>query len=121
MNLPGSTQVAYGKRFFESLPWTRLTPMPESVAWAAGGPGDPLLAPQACGIADELRAVYVLDARAIVVRQLASAAKYQLVHFDTVTSERTAPVEFTTDTKGEYRCEPPSHGHDWVLLITKKP
>ncbi|MDB6077574.1 MAG: alpha-L-rhamnosidase family protein [Akkermansiaceae bacterium] len=121
MNLPGSTQMGLGKRFFESLPWTQLTPMPESVAWAEGDPGDPLTAPQACGIGEELRAVYVLDPRAIVVRKLAPAGKYQLIHFDPVTGERTTPVELTADANGDYRCEPPSHGHDWVLLITKKP
>ena len=34
MHFPGSTHMAHGKRFFESLPWTQLVPMPESVAWA---------------------------------------------------------------------------------------
>jgi hypothetical protein len=34
MDLPGSRQVALGKRFFESLPWTDLKPMPETAAWA---------------------------------------------------------------------------------------
>ncbi len=34
MNLPGSTQMAIGKKFFESLPWTELVPMPESVRWS---------------------------------------------------------------------------------------
>ncbi len=34
MTLPGSQQVALGKRFFESLSWTKLTPMADSVAWA---------------------------------------------------------------------------------------
>ncbi len=34
MNLPGSSQMAAGKRFFESLPWTKLVPMHESEEWA---------------------------------------------------------------------------------------
>lgn len=33
MRLPGSAQVAHAKRFFESLPWNELQPMPDSVAW----------------------------------------------------------------------------------------
>lgn len=121
MTLPGSSQMAHGKRFFESLPWPRLTPMPESVAWADGEPGDPLAAPQACGAGDEVRAIYILDARAIVVRKLTPGASYQLVHFDPVTGERGTPLDLTAGAGGESRCEPPPHGHDWVLLITKKP
>ena len=41
MRLPGSAQEAYGKKFFEKLPWTQLVPMPDAVAWAdqkAAGP-----------------------------------------------------------------------------------
>jgi len=34
MRLSGSGQVAFGKRFLESLPWTDLRPMPETAAWA---------------------------------------------------------------------------------------
>ncbi|HZJ13911.1 MAG TPA: DUF4038 domain-containing protein, partial [Chthoniobacteraceae bacterium] len=42
MALPGSTQLGLGKRFFESLPWTQLAPMPESVAWAEPAASDAL-------------------------------------------------------------------------------
>jgi hypothetical protein len=42
MRLPGSEQVAYGKKFFESLPWTELKPMPESAIWAGSPDGAPL-------------------------------------------------------------------------------
>ena len=34
MRLPGSAQMALGKRFFESLPWTELVPQSDTVAWA---------------------------------------------------------------------------------------
>ncbi len=33
MNLPGSSQVAAGKRFLEGYPWHRFEPHPEWVAW----------------------------------------------------------------------------------------
>ena len=117
MNLPGSTQMAHGKRFFESLPWTQLTPMPESVAWADSVPGDPLAGPQACGIEDKLRAIYVLDPHAIMMRQLQPGAAYQVTFFDPVSGESTPAPNATADAKGEWRCEPPKHGHDWVLLL----
>lgn len=40
--LPGATQVGLGRRFFESLPWTRLTPMPDSVGWADAADSTPM-------------------------------------------------------------------------------
>ncbi|MGO9115638.1 MAG: DUF4038 domain-containing protein [Thermoguttaceae bacterium] len=119
MKLPGSTQVAHGKRFFELLPWTQLMPMPESVAWASGPAGNPLVAPQACGIEDKLRAIYVLEPRAIVIRRLKPGAAYRVTHFDPVTGESSPATATAADTKGEWRCEPPSHGHDWVLLLKR--
>ncbi len=120
MNLPGSTQMAHGKRFFESLPWTKLTPMPDSVVWAEGTRGDPLAGPQACGLQDKLRAAYVLESRAVVVRNLAPAAEYQFTTFDPVTGERTAPHAVTADANGEWHAVPPAHGHDWVLLLSQE-
>jgi len=42
MNLPGSSHLAYGKRFFEALPWVDLQPQPDSVAWADSAALEPL-------------------------------------------------------------------------------
>ncbi len=120
MELPGSTQVALGKRFFESLPWTQLTPMPESVVWADGPHGDPLTAPQACGIDDKLRAVYVLDSRAIVVSRLKPGMAYRSTYFDPVSGGSSPAAAITADAKGAWRCDPPKHGHDWVVLLERK-
>ena len=118
MNLPGSAQMGYGKRFFESLPWTQLTPMPERVGWAEETPGDPLTGPQACGLTDRLLAIYVLDPRPIVIRELKIGSYYQLTRFDPVTGERAAPFPIAGDAHGEWRCDPPKDGHDWVVLLT---
>jgi hypothetical protein len=119
MNLPGSSQVAYGKRFFESLPWTQLLPIPDTVAWAEAPRGDPLAGPQACGIEDKLRVIYVLDPRAIVVRKLKPNAIYRVAHFDPINGERTVVDAITADAAGAWRCEPPKHGPDWVLLLER--
>ena len=119
MNLPGSSQVAYGKRFFESLPWTQLLPIPDTVAWAEAPRGDPLAGPQACGIEDKLRVIYVLDPRAIVVRKLKPNAIYRVAHFDPINGERTVVDAITADAEGAWRCEPPKHGPDWVLLLER--
>ena len=117
MELPGSTQVAHGKRFFESLPWTELVPMPESAAWADAAPNDPLAGPQACGVGEKLRVVYVLDPRPIVLKSLTPRAKYRVTHFDPVTGERKPIENIETEANGQWRCDPPAHGHDWVLLV----
>ncbi len=37
MNLPGSSQLAAGKKFFESLAWTQLIPLPDSAEWTESG------------------------------------------------------------------------------------
>jgi hypothetical protein len=128
MNLPGSTHMAHGKRFFEALPWVDLQPLPESAIWAdatateARGDWippreDPLFAPQACGLGDRLRAVYVLVPRPIVVRALRPNAAYRVTRFDPVSGERTPAPPLRADATGEVRVEPPAHSHDWVVLL----
>ena len=39
MNLPGSKQLGFGKKFLEEFSWQQLSPAPESVAWAARADG----------------------------------------------------------------------------------
>jgi hypothetical protein len=69
---------------------------------------------------DRLRVVYVLDPKAVTVRNLQPSAGYQAVLFDPVTGERSSSREVSADAKGEWRCDPPAHGHDWVLQLTRK-
>jgi hypothetical protein len=120
MLLPGSQQMGIGKRFFESLPWTRLTPMPQHVAWAdtpADAKENPLFAPQMCGQGESLRAIYVLAPRPIVVSKLKPQSAYRITYFDPVTGERTPTAPITSGAEGQWRCDAPDHGHDWVLLV----
>ena len=120
MHLPGSRQMAYGKEFFESLPWTRLTPMGDSVVWAdspADAKEDPLFAPQMCGIGDRLRVVYVLAPRDASVRALRASARYAVTYFDPVTGKRSAAPRITADAQGVVRIAPPADEHDWVVLL----
>jgi hypothetical protein len=119
MRLPGSEQMGIGKGFFESLPWTRLTPMPQDVAWAdapADAKESPLFAPQMCGQGESLRAVYVLTPQPIVVSKLKPQSAYRVTYFDPVSGKRTPIARITSSAKGQWRCDAPQHGHDWVLL-----
>ncbi len=97
---------------FGDAPWGR--------AGESRAAGHPLAAPQACGAGDDIRAIYVLDQRRIVVRRLQPGAGYQLTHFDPVTGQRANAPTITADAQGEWRCDPPAHGHDWVLLLTRE-
>lgn len=120
MRLPGSQQMAHGKKFFESLPWTQLTPIGSNVGWAdspADAKEDPLFAPQMCGISDRLRVVYVLAPRAATVRALRASARYDVTYFDPVTGERHAAPPVNANAQGEARIAPPPQDHDWVVLL----
>jgi hypothetical protein len=119
MNLPGSSQVALGKRFFLSLPWTQLEPRPGTATWAESG--DASCAPQACGIGDRLRVVYTIDPRPVQIRELRPGARYRLTHLDPVTGTRTDAPSLTAGADGQARVEPPGHGHDWVVLVELVP
>ncbi len=119
MRLPGSTQVSLGRRFIESLPWTKLISMPGTATWDTPAPGDPLIAPQACGIGENLRLIYILDPRAIRITGLTPGVPYRLTHFDPITGERASAPSLTPDSKGDLQIDPPVHGHDWVILLEK--
>jgi hypothetical protein len=123
MHLPGSQQMGYGKKFFESLRWTRLMPMAAEVEWAdrpSDPKEDPLFAPQLCGIADQLRVIYAIAPRAVMVRGLRASARYAATYFDPVTGLRSAAPLLTADANGGARVEPPPQGHDWVVTLKKQ-
>jgi hypothetical protein len=120
MHLPGSRQMALGKAFFESLPWTQLMPMGGSVVWAdspADAKEDQLFAPQMCGVGESLRVVYVLAPRDVTVRALRVSARYAVTYFDPVTGERRAAPTITANAQGEARIAPSPQDHDWVALL----
>ena len=85
--------------------------------WGSAGVEDPLFAPQACGIGDRLRAVYVLVARPIVVRALRPDAEYRLTFFDPVIGRRAQGGVIHTDAQGKWHGSPPASGHDYVVLL----
>ncbi len=92
--------------------------MPESAAWTDGAE-NPLLGPQACGIGDRLRVVYVPDARPVLVSSLDWNSKYSVTRFDPVTGTRTTGGEVKTTPSGTAQFAAPSHAHDWVLLLER--
>lgn len=85
--------------------------------WGRPGAEDPLFAPQACGIGDTLRAIYVLAPRPILVRSLRPEAAYSLTYFDPVTGRAARQRRIHADAHGEWHSSAPNSDHDYVLLL----
>ena len=61
------------------------------------------------------------DPRPILVRRLKPGASYRVTMFDPVTGERASLPDSNTGAEGQWRCDPPGHGHDWVMLFEMQP
>jgi hypothetical protein len=120
MRRPGSAQVGMAKQFLSGYPWQRLEPKPDTVAWADDQPTKDDIRPYAAGISTDLRIVYVPRARPVTVKQLAAKIQYAVTLFDPVAGGRVSPGKATTDEAGSWRCSPPEHKHDWVLVLEKE-
>jgi len=83
MNLPGSTQLAYGKKLLQQYPWARFELHPEwtdSESFAAGIPG-------------EVRFIYtpnrgVYNWKGLSVKELETDVRYHAFYFDPVRGRR---------------------------------
>jgi len=119
MTRPGSAQVGLAKQFLTRYPWYRLEPMPDTVAWADDQPAKDDIRPSAAGIGAELRMVYVPQARPVTAGQLAARAQYSVTLFDPVVGGHVSLGKARTDETGSWRCPPPDHKHDWMIVLEK--
>lgn len=130
MHLAGGNQIAAGKNWLARLPWQTFEPHFSWAVWAetpkvtpgsapvtamGSAPGDVI--PGAFGRTDGPRVFYMLEARAILLRQLEPGRVYRLTHFDPVETAESDGGILTADYKGEIPVPAPAHGHDWVLLL----
>lgn len=144
MRLPGSQQVALGKKLFEQYSWHRFQPHPEWAAYASAGPrkdgqaatagrdgaassgkvslsNEAAYAPQAAGIPGVVRIIWVLQNEPIVVRSLEPRATYTAKYFDPVTGTETSVGAVAGGASGSWTCPPPTGSkHDWVLVLEGK-
>ena len=127
MNLPGSRQVALGKKLIEQYAWQRFTPHPEWAEFTSQSPLNPdgkvsapakTESPQAAGVPGIARIIYVPRATNIVVRQLGEIA-YNAAYFDPVSGEKTPLGIIRGDKSGAWTCPPPAivKEEDWVLIL----
>jgi len=88
-------------------PWGRL-----------GQEQDKLPGPQAMGIADGVRVIYVPKGDLISVRSLGPHIKYRGLYFDPVTGKMTPLGEVRSDAAGAWTCPRPREcDHDWVVVL----
>jgi hypothetical protein len=115
MSLPGSTQVALGKKVLTAHEWWRFAPHPEWAQWADRGADSS--GPYAAGIAQQIYLIYVPQPRPVLVRQLAPNQEYRAWRIDPVSGERKDLGKVTAKDNDSWNCPPGDIGHDWVLIV----
>lgn len=100
-----------------SEPLRTETNVPLEIVFTAQRTYSDPLAPQACGVGDRLRAIYVLSPRPVTVRSLRPNSSYRLTWFDPVTGDRTAGGDVKADAHGEWHCPALPHTHDYALIL----
>ena len=118
MRLPGSTYVGIGAKLLRKFPWHRFGPHPEWASWE-DPPKHKGEAPYAAGIPGELRVIYSVDPKTLVVHDLKAGQRYRATHFDPVTGQRNKLGPVQGDANRQWRCPAPSTDHDWVLILER--
>jgi hypothetical protein len=91
-------------------PWGQLTP-----------PTGESYGPQATGIPDVVRIIYVPQAEPITVRKLGAHTGYRARSFDPVTGTLSQSGVIQADSEASWKAHPPTGiDHDWVLIVEAK-
>ena len=107
---------------FEDSAW----PAAMTVAAYGGGPwgkiggeaGGPLFGPQAAGLTNGVRVIYVPENKILRVCDLPPHMSCAVTYFDPVTGEKKSLPSFQSDANGSWTCPPPEgNTHDWVLVL----
>jgi hypothetical protein len=120
MNLPGSTQVALGKKFFVKYPWQEFEPHHEWATYDAETTNS--YGPHATGIPEKIRIIYVPEPRSVKVLQLEQGAKYGATAFDPQTGQTANLGRATSDADSQWTAPAPSAFaavDDWVLILER--
>jgi hypothetical protein len=120
MELPGSTQVALGKKLFERYAWQSFQPHADWASYATGPAPQPAYGPFALGD-DQTRLIYVPERHPVVVSHLAPDTRYHAREFDPVSGE-TADLGPVAVADGSWTAPAPTHAdaEDWVLIVERE-
>jgi hypothetical protein len=118
MHLPGSKQIGLAKALFTKYQWQQFEPHPEWVTLSQPGATNEISSqPQASGITDTVRIIYVPESKAIQVVDLGKNA-WSASYFDPVTGEIKSIGAVRVNDAAAWTCPPPSGlEHDWVVVL----
>ena len=124
MNLPGSTQVALGKKLFEQFDWQTFQPHPD---WASYAPESPVPKPRpnygpfATG-SETVRLIYVPEQYPVQVMSLQPGHTYRARIFNPVSGKTTdlGKIALNRD-ESAWTAQPPAQtdAADWVVIIQR--
>jgi len=118
--LPGSTQVALGKRLLERFAWWRFEPHQEWVSPSAK-PGD-YVQPYCAGIPGEVRVVFVPGPRAgVMLRGMEAGVTYRAFYFNPCNGREHALGAVKADERGDWQAPKPPIFQDWILVMERSP
>jgi hypothetical protein len=106
IGLPGSTQMGYVRKFFESLPWTTLRPVPDAVKQSTS---DPMRFVSAAGTSDSSLFVFYFPSQAAAEITIAPG-------------KGNDSIRWFNPRSGEWRAHrqlQPPDSQDWVLVLRR--
>jgi hypothetical protein len=122
--LPGSTQVALGKRLLERYPWWQFEPHPEWCSPHASA--ENYFRPYAAGIPGKVRVIYfpsrtgfLWRSEPFLVMQLEAHLRYQAFFYNPVNGHEHPRGSATADADGTWRIPGPPSFQDWVLVMER--
>jgi hypothetical protein len=118
MHLPGSKQLGLAKALFTKYQWQQFEPLPEWAKFSLTGESNEISSqPQATGISDTVRIIYVPEPKAIQVVDLGKN-RWSVSYFDPVTGEVKSIGAVSATDAGIWACPPPAGlEHDWVVVL----
>ena len=120
--LPGSTQVALGKRLLERYPWWQFEPHQEWCSPRASA--ENYFLPYAAGIPGTVRVIYfpwgtgfMWHSQAFRIMQLEPHVRYRAYFYNPVTGDEHPCGPVTADHDGTWQISAPPAFQDWTLVL----
>jgi hypothetical protein len=118
MHLPGSTQVALGKKLFEQYDWQSFEPHPTWATYATPFPNS--YGPFTTG-SDKVRLTYIPEFHPIRITALDKSVTYRAKLFNPVSGATTDLGIIPATSRPDWTVQPPAQtdAQDWVLMVER--